>query len=62
MGFEIIRLRDVPISPAAVEFKNQKLFFESYVSTSNIRAEIVQPPQSAAFSSSFQACFNDEFG
>ena len=63
LGFIIyvIKWRDhVPISPAGVKFKNQKLFFESDVSTSNIWAEIVQPPQSAAFSSSFQACFNDE--
>lgn len=42
----------LPVSPARMELENEKLFFKSDVSTSNIRAEIVQPPQSAALSGS----------
>lgn len=32
------------VAPARMKLKNEKLFFESDVATSNVRSEIVEPP------------------
>lgn len=39
-----------------MKIENQELFFKRNVSTADVGAEIVQPPQPAAFSGTFQTC------
>lgn len=52
---QVLRNFGPSVSPARMKLKNEKLFFKSDVSTSNIGAKIVQPPQSTALSCPFQA-------
>lgn len=45
----------IPVAPARVEFKDEELFFRSDVATADVRTEIVEPPETAAFAGAFKS-------